>query len=383
MKKNNFFRTAGFLALAILAGCATPSVPPTATIDTPKETAPVIAPRRAIALDQLPGWSSEDPLAAVQGLKAACPKLIKRGGDNNYFGNKYADRIAPARWQEICADARTVSNESGAAYFWQQNFEAIPMVDGDKNTGLITGYYEAELHGSLKKSEKFRYPLYKMPSDKYLDLSRREIDHGALQGKKLELVWIDDPVSVFALHIQGSGRVTLDDGRVMRVGFAGKNRQPYYSIGKAIGEQNILPKDKIEMASIEKWLRNNPERAATILQTNPSYIFFRQIDGLAEHHEGPIGAYGLPLIPERSIAVDRAFYPLGIPMWIDAAHPVNGAPLQKIVYAFDTGSAIKGKIRADYFFGSGDDAKYAAGQMRGRGKLYAIVPRGEIAVSSK
>lgn len=382
MKKNNTLPAIGLLGLLFLAACAATDHTPVPVTSTPVE--PVVkSAGSTIGLDQLPGWSSENPLAALQGLKNSCPKLVKRNGGKTELGNIYGDRISPARWQEICSSARGIENQSAASYFWRQNFEAVPMTDGGKNTGLITGYYEAELHGSLKKSDKYRYPLYKMPPDKYLDLTRKDIDNGALKDKKLEFVWIDDPVAVFALHIQGSGRVKLDNGQVMRVGFAGKNRQAYYSIGKAIGEQNILPKDKIEMASIENWLRNNPERAAKILQTNPSYIFFRKIDGLAEHHEGPIGAYGIPLIAERSIAVDRAFYPLGIPMWIDAAHPVKDAPLQKIVYAHDTGSAIKGKIRADYYFGSGDDAKYAAGQMRGRGKLYAIVPRGEIAVSAK
>ncbi len=382
----NFIRNAMICGAMILAlsGCSTVSQVLLEPGDTPPSARPNTDNRKPSSIAALPGWHQENHLAAVETLRLACPKLIKAEPQQTYLENLYRDRLTADNWRRICENARDVQSPAAAAYFLEQNFESMPILDFGKDTGLITGYYEAELNGSYRRSDKYRYPLYRMPDDQHLKLTRAQIDAGALSNRNLELLWIDDPVSIFTLHVQGSGRVRLDDGRVIRVGFAGKNKHPYYSIGKTFGERKLLPSDKIDMDAIENYLRANPQQAAEIMQTNPSYIFFRNIGDLTADNTGPIGALGIPLVPERSIAVDRSFYPLGIPLWIDVDHPDPQKPaIQKMVYAFDTGSAIKGTIRADYFFGAGKDAKYYAGQMRGRGKLYAILPRPPVAVTSR
>ena len=360
-------------SLSLFDGWFAPSQPPSAnnTIDPSMPQKKFAAAR---TLDQLPGWQAENYLEALNIFKNNCNKLSVQTFD--------AAKDA-ALWQNICIRVATVGdNAEQAKNFWQENFTATPIDNGGKDTGLITGYYEAELRGSWRRHGAYRYPLYRVPDDQFLDLTRAEIDAGRLRGKNLELLWVDDPVSVFTLHVQGSGRVLMDDGKAVRVGFAGKNRHPYYSIGKVFAEKNLLPPDQVNMDSIEAWLRANKKSAGEVMAANPSYIFFRRVDGVIADHQGPIGAWGIPLYEGRSIAVDRSIYELGLPFWLDVPHPDgSSAPIQKLVFAHDTGTAIKGAVRADYFFGTGARAKYLAGQMRGRGRMFMITPRANAMVA--
>ena len=197
-----------------------------------------------------------------------------------------------------------------------------------------------------------------------------EIDAGALAGRGLELLWAADPVDAFFLHVQGSGRVIFPDGRVQRVGFAGSNGHSFYAIGRALIEEGIVSREESSMQKIRDWLRANPDKAREVMQRNARYIFFRTIDG-----DGPIGAQGVPLTPGRSLAVDSSLLPLGVPLWLDTTWPATDKPLRRLMVAQDVGSAIKGAVRGDFFWGSGEPALEQAGRMKQTGRYYLLLPK--------
>jgi len=253
------------------------------------------------------------------------------------------------------------------------NFVALDP--GAGTPALVTGYYEPELDGSRTKDSAHPYPLYGLPS-KPMEFTRAEIDAGALKGKKLELLWVSDRVEAFFLHVQGSGRVRLGDGTIVRVGFAGTNERDYVSIGKAMVDAGIMTKEEASLQSIRAYLRAHPDEIDGWLHKNPRYVFFREMKTPDSGKDyGPIGALGAPLTPGRSIAVDPAFVPLGLPVWLDTTRPATNAPLRRLVVAQDKGSAIKGSGRIDLFWGAGDEAEAMAGPMRQQGTYWVIVPR--------
>jgi membrane-bound lytic murein transglycosylase A len=201
--------------------------------------------------------------------------------------------------------------------------------------------------------------------------TRSEIDAGALAGKGSELLWVDDAVDAFFLHVQGSGRVVMENGQLVRLGFAGRNGHPYVAIGRELISRGAIPRERMSMQAIRAWLKANPGEASEVMALNPSFIFFRIIDG-----EGPIGAEGVPLTPGRSLAVDPAFVPLGLPIWLDTTDPLKPEqPLRRLVVAQDTGSAIKGPVRGDLFWGFGETAAAKAGSMNQRGRYFLLLPR--------
>jgi membrane-bound lytic murein transglycosylase A len=201
--------------------------------------------------------------------------------------------------------------------------------------------------------------------------TRAEIEDGALAGRGLELLWVDDPVDAFFLQIQGSGRVRLSGGSTVRVGYDGQNGHPYVAVGRLLIERGVISRDKLTMAAIRAWMKQYPEAGATLRRENPSYVFFREISG-----DGPIGAEGAALTPERSIAVDRAFIGLGIPIWLEADERFAAAEsVRRLVVAQDTGGAIKGPVRGDVFWGTGNAAADRAGVMNARGGYYLLLPR--------
>jgi membrane-bound lytic murein transglycosylase A len=200
---------------------------------------------------------------------------------------------------------------------------------------------------------------------------RTRIEGGALKGRDLEMVWVDDPVDAFFLHIQGSGRITLEDGSVMRVGYAGQNGHPYIAVGRELIARGVLTKENVSMQSIREWLHANPGEASGLMNKNPSFVFFRPLDG-----EGPLGAQGVALTPGRSLAVDRSFVPYGLPVWLDAQDPLDGAArVRRLMVAQDTGGAIRGPVRGDVFWGHGADAELRAGRMKSPGRYYLLIPR--------
>ena len=305
-----------------------------------------------------------------------------------------------ADWLPLCDAAVTIPAEDPRAvrYFFESRFAPYQALDGSNPDGLITGYYEAELRGSRTRDERYRVPIYARPKD-LVSVSlggfrsdwkgerisgrvqngrlvpypaRTEIERGALKGQGLELLWVDDALDAFLLHVQGSGRVKLADGSVVQVGYAGDNGHPYVSIGRELIKQGAIRREDLSMPAIRAWIEAHPAEGIALLARNPRFIFFREISG-----EGPIGAQGVALTPGRSLAVDTALLPLGVPLWLDTTHPLQPSetPLRRLMVAQDTGSAIKGPVRGDFFWGYGEEAAKWAGVMKNTGRYYLLLPR--------
>ncbi|MEP7097602.1 MAG: murein transglycosylase A, partial [Dokdonella sp.] len=314
-------------------------------------------------------------------------------------------------WQRPCAAATGVSASDGAAQrrYFETNFSPYRLANADGTlTGLVTGYYEPLLLGSRKRTPRFRYPLYAPPPDLVtVDLGevnadfrdkrvrgrvtstpqgskvvpyypRADIVSGAAPVKGLEIAWVEDPVELFFLQVQGSGRLRLPDGTTMRVGYADHNGHPYRSIGRWLIDAGELPADQASMQGIKAWVRRNPERANALLNQNPAYVFFREMPSSGDESVvGPIGSQGVPLTPGRSIAVDARAIPLGAPVYLATTWPLSTRPLQRLMIAQDTGSAIRGAVRADLFWGFGAAAAEQAGRMKQSGRLWLLWPAGE------
>lgn len=318
-----------------------------------------------LSFNSLDGWAEDDHGAAFDAFLTTC-------GD-----------LDDPDWATLCAVAKSGKIENARAFF-ELFFRPVLIEDGDP--GLFTGYFEPELDGSRYPTPRFRYPLYRMPpearaSNPWLD-RRQILTSGVMDNRGLELAWVDDPVELFFLQIQGSGRIRLPDGQSMRVGYGGANGHPYRSVGVELVRRGIYGAHQVSAQVIKNWVRRNRQAGYELLYHNPSYVFFRELPHLAPHL-GPLGAMNRPVTPMRTVAIDPAFVPLGAPVWIEK----DGAgPLRRLMIAQDTGSAIKGAQRADIFFGTGDVAGRAAGQLKDPGRLvtllpiqraYALVPEGE------
>lgn len=336
------------------------------------------------ALADLPGWAEDDLTQAWPALLQSCKGLKRQ----------------PA-WARTCQAAEQVSRSDaeGIRRFFESQlrpYQVLQTEGGDE--GLITGYYEPLLRGSRSFGGNYIYPLYAAPDDLLIvDLSslypelknlrlrgrlqgkrvvpyfsRAEIEAGSAPVRGKELVWVDDPIELFFLQIQGSGRVQLENGETVRVGYADQNGHPYKSIGKWLVDQGELTLDKASMQGIKDWARKNPEKLVTLLNTNPSYVFFRE---LPNHLSGPLGALGVPLTAERSVAIDPRAIPLGAPIWLATTRPNSPEPLNRLMLAQDTGGAIRGNVRADFFWGFGEAAGQQAGAMKQKGRIWVFLPR--------
>jgi membrane-bound lytic murein transglycosylase A len=312
------------------------------------------APIKAQVLDfeALDGWNADTQLAALTAFRQTCDLL---DGDD---------------WGPICKVAADIGETDAAA---RQFFELFfkPVLIGDP-PALFTGYYEPELAGSPVRTARYNWPIYKRPPelpDGQVWYSRAVIDGGILQGRGLEIAWLDDPVEAYFLHIQGSGRIRMPDGSVIRVGYAGKNGQPYRSVGQEMVRRGIRTLDQVSAQNIKAWVRANPQAGADLLNFNPSYVFFRKIKLAPD--AGPIGAMGRSIFTLRSVAIDPAYTPLGAPVWVEKA---GADPMRRLMVAQDTGGAIKGTQRADIFFGTGDAAGDAAGTIKDGGRMIVLLP---------
>jgi membrane-bound lytic murein transglycosylase A len=362
-----------------------PSVPPTAPPPAPPP-APLFTP---VAFEALPGWQQDDLRQAWPAFQASCRALG-----------------AKADWKTVCAAARMVDAQDGAAIrrFFEAYFvpNLVRAADG-ADSGLVTGYYEPFLRGSRKRGGANQTPLYKVPDDLItVDLasvypslkgmrlrgrlsgktvvpygSRAEIERAKIPGK--ELVWVDDAVEAFFLEVQGSGRVQLDDGETVRIAYADQNGHPYKAIGRWLVEQGELTSSEATAQGIKAWIVAHPARRQELFNANPSYIFFRE-ERLPDPSVGPKGALGVPLTPTRSVAIDPAFLPLGAPIYLATTEPAGTAPLQRLVMGQDTGGAIRGAVRADFFFGFGGQVPDNAGRMKQRGQLWVLLPRGAASI---
>lgn len=323
------------------------------------------------ALSSLPGWSEDLSFQAYPALLESCG-VIERLSSDQALGVG----APPTTWREGCdalngLKAALVSDTDVAL---RQTMEAhfIALDPGAGTNALVTGYYEPELKGSRTRDAAHPFPLYRLPPNP-TQLDRAEIDGGALAGKGLELLWVNDKVEAFFLHVQGSGRVRLESGAVVRVGFAGTNEREYVSIGKAMVDAGIMTKEEASLQTIRAYLNAHPDEIDSWLQRNPRYVFFKEAK--ADPKVGPVGALSVPLTPGRSIAVDPAFTALGLPVWLDTTEPGTNAPLRRLVVAQDKGGAIKGPGRIDLFWGAGEQAEAMAGPMRQQGTYWVIVPR--------
>ncbi len=304
-----------------------------------------------LGFDDLEGWAEDDHEAALEAFVKTCPIMRER------------------EWKALCAIAKT---RPDARMFFELLFRPVMVSDG--NPALFTGYFEPELRGSLKRTPRYRYPIYARPPelrDGEPWLTRREIEESrVLEGRGLEIAWVEDPVDIFFLQIQGSGRIRLPDGRIIRIGYAGSNGRNYRSIGRELVRRGIYSEHQVSAQVIRSWVRRNPADGRELLHSNPSFVFFRRIEGLDGNH-GPIGAMNRPVTAGRTIAVDPRFVPLGAPVWIEKA---GQEPMRRLMIAQDTGSAIKGAQRADIFFGSGPEAGKRAGKVRDGGRMIVLLP---------
>ncbi|RAI57750.1 murein transglycosylase A [Roseicella frigidaeris] len=324
-------------------------------------------------LDSLPGWAEEDAAAALVPFRATCRELARRDPEAPLGGQPLLAARAgrPAAWALLCAEALALPAGAERA-FLERRLEPVPV-----GTGLLTGYYEPELSGRLTPDAAHPTPLHGLPpaaAEGGLLPDRAAIEAGALDGIAPILVHVD-PVEGFFLQIQGSGRVTLPEGGLLRLRYAGKNGHPYRAIGRLLIERGAIAREAISMQAIRAWLAAAPPpAAAALLRENPSYVFFRRDEALRPD-EGPPGTLGVPLTPGRSLAVDPAFIPLGAPVWIVTQDPLDGRPIRRLVQAQDTGGAIRGAARGDLFFGWGEEAAARAGLMQAPVTMMVLVPR--------
>jgi membrane-bound lytic murein transglycosylase A len=388
----------------LLAGCTTPPQPPAKPVvpppvvlpppvgpvavpvpETPPpkpQPAPLMTP---VGFDALPGWRQDDLRQAWPAFAASCRALGTR-----------------VEWKAACLASRVVdANDEGAIRRYFESWfvpNQIRAADG-ADTGLITGYYEPMLHGARKRGGAYQTPLYKVPDDLLtIDLAdvypslkgmrlrgrlsghkvvpystRAEIERSNLPGK--ELVWVNDPVEAFFLEVQGSGRVQLDDtSDTVRIAYADQNGHPYKAIGRWLVEKGELTVEQATAQGIKAWIAAHPERRQELFNVNPSYIFFKE-ERLPDPNVGPKGALGVPLTPARSVAIDPKFLPLGAPLFLATTAPGSDVPMQKLVMGQDTGGAIRGEVRADFFFGFGDGAAENAGRMKQRGSIWVLMPQ--------
>jgi membrane-bound lytic murein transglycosylase A len=372
--------------VTVLAACATvppppaPVCPPCAKPEKPK---PAAKPLQAAEWRDLPGWEADDHATVLDLFRAECATLAKR-----------------PLWLSTCESAAKVGAHRTAARLWfEENFRPWQLVNpDDAREGLVTGYYEPVVRGSREQKPPYRVPVFGPPDDLIVvDLASLypELKHmrlrGRIDGRKLvpffsraewtaeeerragqALLWVDDPIDFFFLQIQGSGQVELDDGSRVRIGYADQNGHPYRSIGKWLIERGELQSHEASMQGIRGWAERNPQRLQELLAANPSLVFFRE---LKAEGSGPPGALGIPLTPERSIAVDPRHTPLGAPVWLATTRPNSDAPLHQLMLAQDTGGAIRGPVRADFYWGSGAEAGALAGKMKQRGRLWVLLPR--------
>ncbi len=418
-----FFPTL-FSAVVLLPGCTAPSAPPLQTIQpaappTCMASAPPCAPclvcplaaasapapvitdepltrmvepargrLEKAAWSQLVDWESDDPSEALTAFEQGCSILKTR-----------------TEWAAVCATASNLVSQKfsrqDAADFFRHKFQPFQVLNADDSTtGTVTGYYEPLLMGSRTRTKTFRYPIFAQPqdlisvelSDLYPDLKHRRL-RGRIVGNKLvpyydradiegtnpeksplsglEIAWVDNAIELFFLHIQGSGQIQFTDGGRMRVGYADQNGHPFRSIAGLLIRRGELRAERASMQGIKNWAERNPRKVQQFMNANPSYVFFKEISASGS---GPIGTLGVPLTAGRSIAVDPRVIPLGVPVFLSTTLPNSKQPLHRLMVAQDTGGAIAGGVRVDFYWGFGDAAGTLAGRMKQNGMKWVLLP---------
>jgi membrane-bound lytic murein transglycosylase A len=378
-----------FLALfasLLLAACtAVPPAPKTeAMCPCPEVKPPAEKPLQAAAWTDMTGWPGEDLAASFEALKTSCISLARQDV-----------------WRPVCVEARGMAPTSPAELraWFESRFKPWQLVNPDgTRSGLITGYYEPVLKGSRTRGKRYAYPAFAPPDDLidvelgdlYPELKHMRL-RGRIDGRRLvpywsraewaeqegersaqALLWLDDALDFFFMQIQGSGQVVLDDGSRVRLSYADQNGYPYRSIGRWLADKGEMPIGQTSMQGIKNWAKSHPKRVQELMNANPSLVFFREmpVEGV-----GPPGAMGLALTPERSIAIDPRNVPLGAPVWLATTWPSEDRPLLRLMLAQDTGGAIRGVVRADFYWGSGPEAGANAGRMKQKGQMWVLMPQ--------
>ena len=360
---------------------------------------------RAVPYGQLDGWQRDDMRGSVRAFQRSCRAMVRRSDDRGVGPDARMGTIG--QWRGPCEtalalDADTLRKDDARAFF-QSDFTPYLVGNGKTSEGLFTGYYEPELRGNLTRDGKYQTAIYLKPDDMVsVDLGefsdelkgkklvgrlsgsslkpyydRAEIEGGALSGRDLEMVWVDDAVDAFFLQIQGSGRVVLPDDSVLRIGYAATNGQAYYAIGRELIERGALTRETVSLQTIRKWLHDNPDEADAVMNTNASFVFFQPLKTDPDDPDaGPLGSQGVALEPGRSLAVDRRFHAMGVPVWLETSDPMNAdRTFHRLMVAQDTGGAIRGPVRGDIFFGPGEDAALFAGHMNRTGQKFILLPK--------
>jgi membrane-bound lytic murein transglycosylase A len=397
-----FFSAA--LLVSLLSACATlkepakqpaemscAPCPACAQCTAPVTTLPPAKPLQLARWSDLSGWGDDDVSVAWPAFLQSCRVLV--------------GKPQGALWRPACDEAKGLDGSDALTLrrFFESRFEPYLLTNPDGSTsGMITGYYEPLLRGSRARSKPYLQPVLGVPGDLLtIDLGdvlpelKNMRLRGRLQGNKVipyfsraeitgrekdyadrVLLWVDDAVELFFLQIQGSGRVRLPDGGMVRIGYADQNGHPYQSVGRLLVERGELTLEQASMQGIQAWARANPAKLNDLLNANPSYVFFRELTAKGAENEGPPGALGVPLSAERSIAVDPRHVPLGAPVFLSTTQPNSPSPLRRLVLAQDTGGAIRGVVRADFFWGFGAEAGAQAGRMKQSGQMWVLLPPG-------
>ncbi len=376
-------------SILVLAGCAGPEPKCAACAECADCPVPARAPEaklQQVPFGELPGWAEAALAPGVRTFAAGCARLAA---------------ASPLRGACEAARALAPDDEAAARAYVESTFEAWSVAASDGAAyGTITGYYEPVLAGSRTRSERFRVPVYGVPADLiavdlegvYPELKGMRL-RGRIEGNRLVpyrtraeiedgngfraavLAWVEDPVELFFMQIQGSGQIALETGERLRLGYADQNGYPYRSIGRTLVERREMTLDQASMQGIKAWAAANPRKLRELLDANPSYVFFRELGAAGD--PGPIGTLGVPLAAGYSLAIDPRTVPLGAPLYLATTFPLSARPLERLMVAQDTGGAIRGPVRADFFWGSGPEAGTLAGRMRQRGRLWILWPRGQ------
>jgi membrane-bound lytic murein transglycosylase A len=351
----------------------------------------------------LPGWTASDPRAALSAFARSCKVLAAKPAQASLGGTGYAGTAGD--WQGVCAAIpSSAASAASARTFFESRFTPVEVRNADKSDALFTGYYEPELFASRKPDSRYRVPIYGVPSDLVsvdLGLFRDDLkgEHleGCLSGRRLQLCpsraeidanglaqapilfYADDPVSVFFLHIQGSGRVRLDDGSTVRVAYAGQNGRPYKAVGRTLIEEGLLDRAGMSMQAIRAWMQTHTADARRVMETDQSYVFFQE-EALGDPSIGSPGSEGVPLTPGASLAVDLKLHAQGAPFYVAATRPDTRSAkpdrtFDQLLIAQDTGGAIRGPARGDVFWGFGNDAEAIAGRMKSSGRMFVLLPK--------
>jgi len=348
-----------------------------------------------VAFSTLDGWNGDDHVAALTTFRNSCQPILKKRA-RALLGRHFEESL-----RQVCERLSKLGSpldEAAARRFFEENFRPVRIARLGEEAGFLTGYYEPEVEGRRTASDDFNVPIYRQPEGFFArlraaigklvrhrigrrvagQLDRAAIEDGALKGRALELCWLRDPVDAFFIHIQGSARVRLEDGKLLRINYDASNGFPYTPVGRILIERGIIPREQMSMDAIRTYFAEEPEDAREIMRMNKSFAFFREVRELPPDSE-PAGAQGVNLVRDRSIAVDKAIHVYGTPFWIEADLPIASEKpttrFHRTMIAQDTGGAIVGPARADIYFGAGIDAGTVSGRIRHPGKFFILVPK--------